>query len=412
MVINPETIEFDSLESLQAFIIYQKKAKIGKNAGFLLAENLLNQKGGILYPQGMDLDEDRIVRLQRLHENNPEWEFSFSLQKNDKLCKTLLTRILGQCGRIIKSRKGKQEYRRLYEKIEKMLEMYTDEIFKPDDFVYALYQAWFTESINSESGRNLYFLHLLSSMLLSLGVIQQAHQTMHLPFGREDYVKAAQTSLLRNIAGVEGVAFAKKKTPEQLFEMYVQANGNSAVVAGRLQMPPEVLEAVKYCSEHDKGNYDFIDKDTPESKLANIVITADYFDLKVMELFSPAEPPQRAADKMYVEAQDGKFVKVYVDSLAKGMRFGQLFDFYFEIERLNNACTFGPGKLGRPYPMTGVKSPVIYVCGAHKEKCEHFSVSTKSVTIFKKVGDLEEGSYGRCEFLSKQLIKFYDEYYE
>ena len=44
--------------------------------------------------------------------------------------------------------------------------------------------------------------------------------------------------------------------------------------------------------------------------------------------------------------------------------------------------------------------------------CKNYVTSSKAVTIFRKVGDLEEGSYGRCEWLSNELIKFYDKFYE
>ena len=62
--------------------------------------------------------------------------------------------------------------------------------------------------------------------------------------------------------------------------------------------------------------------------------------------------------------------------------------------------------------MTGFKSPVIYVCKGNINTCKHYVSSSKSVTLFKKTGDLEVGSYGRCEWLSSELIKFYDKYYE
>ena len=412
MVINPETIEFEALESLEAFIFYQPNLKVGADAGFLLADNLLNQKGGILYPKGMELDSDRISRLKRLHENNPDWEFSFSILKNDKLVNTLRTRIIGQFDRILKTRKGKNEYRRLMERVEKTLEKYNDELYARADFVYVLYQAWFTELTNSEDGRTPYFWHLLSTSLFAMGIINQAQQVLNVKFENEDHLRILQTAILRNIAGIEGVAFAKKKTPESLHETYIQANSNSAVVAQRLQFSPEVCEAIRLCSDYDIGKREMVTKDDPASKYANIVIAADFFDTRIMGLFDQPKPPGEVLDKMYIAAQENHFAKVFVDSLSKGLKFGQLFDFYYEIDRLSNGCSFGPGKLGRPYPMTGLKSPVIYVCKGHMKKCPHFSSSTKSVTIFKKVGDLEEGSYGRCEYLSKQLITFYDKFYE
>lgn len=412
MVINPESIEFDSIENAGAFIQYQPGTNIGKESGFVLADNLMNQKGGILYPKGMEMDLDRLKRLQKIHENNPDWQLSISIQKNPNLVKTLQTRIFGEFQKLIDAKKNKQEYRKLFERIEKLLETYEEDVFEPADLIYALYQSWFTESSTSEDTRTPYFRHLLNTFLFSIGIVHQAQQYLGLKFSREEYIMLGKIALLRNITGIEGLVFSKNKKLEELHNLYIQGNKNSSVVTTRLQMHPDVIQAVKLCSDYDSGNREMIGKDDPASKFANIVIIADHFDIQITGLFGTADPPQKATDKMYVEAQNKAFVKAYVDALAKGLRFGQLFDFYYEIDRLNNACTFGRGKFGCSYPMTGFKSPVIYVCSGHMVKCPYYVGNTKSVTIFKKIGALEEGAYGRCELLSDQLIKFYETFYD
>ena len=113
---------------------------------------------------------------------------------------------------------------------------------------------------------------------------------------------------------------------------------------------------------------------------------------------------------MYVLATEKQFKKSYVDILAKSLKFGDLFDFFGEIERLNDACPYG--KYGAAYPMKGFKSPVLYVCNQNKMDCEHYISSTKSVTLFKDTINLKAGSYGRCDLLSNQLVKFYEDHYE
>ena len=62
--------------------------------------------------------------------------------------------------------------------------------------------------------------------------------------------------------------------------------------------------------------------------------------------------------------------------------------------------------------MTGFKSPVIFVCQHNLYDCKEFVASAKSITVFKEMGGLEEGSYGRCEGLSDKLIDFYEGHYK
>ena len=180
-------------------------------------------------------------------------------------------------------------------------------------------------------------------------------------------------------------------------------------MAARLGLSELTIETIKLMSGYHDDQLDFLTKDTTQADVAAIAVTADIFNLKVSGLFANPDQPKNVADKLYVLASEDKLKKIHVDALAKGLKFDMLFDFYYEIEKLNNSCPYGHS---RAYPLTGFKSPVIYVCKAKLDTCKHYATSAKAVTIFRATSGLEEGSYGRCKWLSNALIKFYEEFYE
>ena len=174
-------------------------------------------------------------------------------------------------------------------------------------------------------------------------------------------------------------------------------------------MDQEVIEALKLVASYTPAKPDFVDRDDRVGDLANVVVVANEFNTRTVGLYGNSSAPKDVVDKLYVAATEGKIQKTFVDALAKGLTFGYLFDFYFEVEKLNKSC---PYSYSRAYPMTGFKSPVIYVCKGKLSTCPHYGASSKAVTVIRPNSGLEEGSYGRCEWLSKALIKFYDAFYE
>ena len=111
MIINTDIIEIGDLEELIAFTWFKPSVSRSVPGGFTLAENLVNNKGGILYPKGTDLDADKIGRLIKLRDNNPDWKFIFKLERSERLNKTLCDRIYSDFNRFIVSKESRMEFR-------------------------------------------------------------------------------------------------------------------------------------------------------------------------------------------------------------------------------------------------------------------------------------------------------------
>jgi hypothetical protein len=176
-----------------------------------------------------------------------------------------------------------------------------------------------------------------------------------------------------------------------------------------MKLEDNVLDAIDLCYRFTQGEIDFFENESKASKYAQILCVARIFDEHVSGLWGEYKTPREVADQLYVKTTNKELPKKYVDSLAKGLKFDNLFDFYHELELLVNSCMRNKAA---PYPMTGFKSPVIFVCNKNLIDCREFVASAKSITIFKDVAGLSAGSYGRCEGLSSKLSSFYEEHYK
>ncbi|MFC1725526.1 hypothetical protein ACFL4T_07850, partial [candidate division KSB1 bacterium] len=169
----------------------------------------------------------------------------------------------------------------------------------------------------------------------------------------------------------------------------------------------EALEKACYFHLHETK---FLEGDKKSDFYASIVVTADLYDQRISGFFQSVSSPKDSVDKLYVLANQKELSKSYVDALAQGLKFNDLFDFYNEIERLIDMCLFK--KSAKPYPMTGFLSSTLFVCTDNVEKCKYFLGASKAINIIKRTSGLMEGSYGRCELLSPKLMSFYEDHYE
>jgi hypothetical protein len=215
MYINPQTIELDGLDDLIALTAYQSRAKSLPGGGYVLSENLANNKGGILYAQGVEIDHEKIQRLSKLSENNKDWDLKFSIQKNEALTETLRNRIKDDFGRMIETRKGRQEYRKMMEKVESTLEKYYTDIVSSDEMVYALIQAKYSELDNNDDNVTPMFNNAIHNCLLIIGIFQHAFEVTNTRFTHDDIMAGAQAGLLSSLGGIETSPMYKTKPIEE-----------------------------------------------------------------------------------------------------------------------------------------------------------------------------------------------------
>ncbi len=411
MIVGPENIEIESLDELVSFTWYKPKVNRSVAEGFSLAENLSNPKGAILYPKGTELNTEKIERLIKLRDNNSDWKFSFSIEKSEKLNNTLRERIFSDFKRFIASKESRTEFRKFMEKVTNIFEKYKNEIVNNIEMIYTLYKIRFIEEMNNPEKMTPFYNHLINTCLFMMGILGNCVKYTDRKFRSEDIIKGAQVALLSGIGGANLIEiFAASSYEEQKIRFEEGNKNSSAAMASNLDMEPDVIEAIKLCSDYPNKRENILDKDDNVSDYANIAVIASIFNARISGLYGDPAAPKNVVDNLYILSQNNEVKKLFVNVLAKSIKLGYLFDFYYEIEKLSKACPYG--KHGRPYPMTGFKSPVIYVCRGNVAKCRHYVSSSKSVTLFKKTGDLEVGGYGRCEWISNELIKFYDEFYE
>jgi len=409
MHIDAEYVEIESLKELTEFVKYNPKAKKSVVSGFVLGKDIDFKGGGKLFTKGTELDDAKLEKLHKLQERT-ESEFAFSIERNERLKGIISKRLIGLFKSMITSRSSRTEFRKMMSRIEKSLDNYLPEIFEKDDLVYILYESYFKEKNILRKGRPIYFYHMINTVLFSVGIVLESFKISDFKFTTDDIKNIIIASILNNIGPQQALqGFIELKESERK-EKYFELNKTNFEVAKQLNYDiviAETLEKVCYFHFNEK---EFLEKDKKSDLYASIIIVADLYDQQLAGFFQNSKPPKEAADKLYVMANQKELKKIFVDALAKGLKFTDLFDFYNEIERLIGECLYN--KSGKPYPMTGFLSPTIFVCGNNVEKCKHFSGATKSINIIKKSSGLSEGSYGRCELLSPRLISFYEEHYE
>jgi len=408
MFIGPDTIEFDDLDSLIQFTGYKEKIKTSIPDGFELAADVLNNKGGVLYAKETVIDEVKVTRLRKILEMNQDIKFSFSIKKNDKLFSALKGLILRDIKRIIESQKARVEFRKMMEKVQKGIEIYFDDIFDEPELVYYLYRLRYLEISSSKEGVPKSYYHVISVFLFSMGIMQNIFYVSDEKYSKEDFKKVGQAAFLHDAGGMESIPEMSNLKIEDRKKKYLEKNKDNFEIAKKLGLDVEVAEAVENLYNYHDDKKEFIEKTNQSALYGCILVTADLYDLMISGLFDTHAPPKTAIDLLYVKATNRELKKMYVDAFAKGLKFGNLFDFYFELNRLIKSCEMDSG---RPYPMTGMMSPVLFVCSKNLINCKEFVATVKSITIFKDRGGLKEGSYGRCETLSNLLVEFYDEHY-
>ena len=175
----------------------------------------------------------------------------------------------------------------------------------------------------------------------------------------------------------------------------------------------EAREAMSLITGFYGGDTSFINRSGSKAAIfANIMLVADLYLQKEAGLFSNRNKPTHIVDNMNVLAMNKALDLNVVKALTIGLNLQEIFDFYLELHNLQALCVFDGGNHAVPYPLTGFKSPTIFVCKGHKDKCDHYEKSLKAVTLVQPLGTLKEGRYARCLLTTDRLLEFYKKHYD
>lgn len=409
-IINPGTLNIENLKTFLKLMRYNPKIKRLFPHGFQLAEPINNKRGGIIYPKDTELTADCVERLLQLKGNSPDYDFQIAIKKGKKVANYFRDHIKKDFTKLIESKKNKQEFRKSIDRLEKTFELYIDDILDNDELIYVLFRGKSIDEITSESGIPRFFYHSINVAIFALEISQNILMVTGTKFHKPDLINVAILGLLHDVRGIENLGQIKELPVEMQKKYYLKETSKSFLSAKDINLEHELVSALKKFGEYYQGNKEVVNEhDAIQSKYANILITADIMDIMVSGLFDNPVPIKTATDQLYILANNKELRRDFVLALTKGLAPGELFDFYRELERVKKMCLLGD--YAQPYPMLGFKSPVLFLCGGRRTDCSEYAKSSRAVNLLKPSGGLEQGVYGRCRLLSRELSKFYESYY-
>ena len=409
MIITSDTIEFANIDNLCIFVRYDPKNNKSVPAGYILNEDVVNREGGILYTKNSELDASRIGRLKRIIENNIDINPKFVIKINDAVVKIEQLKVLAAVKRLIDSKAGRREFDKLIQVVKTVLEPRISDILKDTGITLYISYLKFLEDKTKKTKISPLYNHMLNTLIFTTGIMVNYYRAVQEKLPPEELVEVGMVALLHCAGGWEKSGEYLDFPVEERRAKYVESNSKNYQNLKSYNLDSTVLDAIEFCYQFQVEKYDFLKEESKAAKYAQIICVASSFNEAIMGLWRPAVTPREATDALYLKTREINLPKVYVDALAKGLNFNNLFDFYRELDVLNNACHRASGK---PYPMTGFKSPILFVCQNNLNECKEYVASAKSITVFKTMGGLKEGSYARCEGLSKRLMQFYDTHYK
>jgi len=333
------------------------------------------------------------------------------VKKSGKVANFFRDHIKRDFTKLLEAKKNKQEFRKSISRLEKTISLYLDDILNDDELIYILFRGRSIDELSSKSGIPRYFYHSINVTIFALELLQNSRFATGIPFEKQDLINITKLSLLHDIGAIENLGQYVEIAIEKQKEYYFQDIRNSFLAAKMINLDDDLISTLKSFSEYHQGKIEVLFKeDGNVVNYTNILVTADLMDMQISGLFEAAVSIKSGVDRLYTLANNKILRKGYVDALAKGLKLNDLFDFYYELERLTGMCPLK--KYARPYPMLGFKSPVLFLCAGHRSDCEHFAKSSKSVNLIRPSSGLQPGNYGRCKLLSIELQKFYESHYD
>ncbi len=204
-IINPGTLNLEDLGSFLKIMKFNPEVKNLFPTGFQPAEPINNNTGGILYPKDTELNTERVVRLQQLKENNPDYKFVISIKKSKKVADYFRGVIIKDFTKLLDSKKNKQEFRKSIGRLEKSFELYLDDVLKDDELIYLLFRGRSIDEILSDSGIPRYFYHSINVSIFALEIVQNSLMSTGIRFEKPDLINIVQLGLVHDIGGIENI---------------------------------------------------------------------------------------------------------------------------------------------------------------------------------------------------------------
>ena len=403
-----ETIELQGLDSILKFTRFHPLNKASFMDGLELADDLKSDSGTILYPKGTEVNYERIERLLKFRESNPDMNFNFKIMRSEKLIQKFREEIKERMEYILSRRKKSKVTSDLMKNVDNFFNTIVDKVLSEQNVTLALYKMRFTCELAKTKQAVRYADYAIEVAIFSLALATSEKYEPVLGSNEDKLCQFVKAGLFHNYGGVFEIDKIHEIPAKERPEMYWDAVLGGINSISELDLGGEVLTAIKNLCGYQKGERGFISEDK-SGALSNILVVAESFLQKEAGLFGDSLDARYVVDKMNIQVMEKHFNELAVQALTLGLNLTDIFDFYTELDRLVKKCPYNSAVA---YPLTGLYTPTIFICKKKVTKCAFLELTVKAVNLIQRLGELTPGEYQRCKLLTPKLSDFYNEHYE
>ena len=384
------------------------KAKGQFVEGLELAEDLLLSRTALLYPAGTMLSRSHLEKLIKMREANRRLDFEFLLIWNDPLVRECRLELEFMVREILRKRLKDKFCQSFLAPVEEHLGPVLERLLDDDKLILTLYDKLYS-NFGGSTGISPFLEHAGEVLLFSLGIaLTQSYGTI-IRDNPSRLTDIAAVALLHNLGALGRLEQIIRSPEEERQKVYWEACREGYELWGNLEAGGRIGQSIVHLAGYSQGERGFLGRKEWPAVLANIVLVALSYLQKERGLFGEPQPVRLIIDQLNARVLENYLNETAVRSLTTGLKFRDIFAFYQEMDSLIREC---PYKSAVPYPMTGFKSPTIFICRHTVRECPYLDGSRSSVNLVRPQGDLEPGRYHRCNLLTPQLHIFYEKYYE
>ena len=377
--------------------------------GLELAEDLKSHTGMTLYTKDTEVSHDRISKLVRLRESNPDVDFDFIIKRSETLFEKFRQEIKERVLNQLKRRQTTKVFKDLMVVVTSKIESILDQMLADENLTLSLYQIRFICETAESPRANFFADHSINVALFSLAIATSNKMEEFIGKDNAKLTEIVKMALFHNYGALLRIDEILELSGDKRVQKYRETNLKGLDKLAPLKLSYDSMMGIRGLHDYHAGRRDFIGKLGGPELFANILVVVDLFLQNESGLFAEPTVARTVVDNMNVKAMGKELNDVVIQALTLGLNLNDIFDFYAELDRLINKC---PYESAVPYPLTGFKSSTIFVCKKRVTKCSYLELSVKAVNLIIKLGELEAGEYNRCKLLTPELMSFYDEHYE
>ncbi len=402
-----ETIELRGLDSILKFTHFHPLNTSSFREGLELANDLKSDSGTTLYPKGTEVTRERIERLLKFRESNPDMEFNLMIKRSEKLIQKFREEIKERMDHLLTQRKKSKVTSALMKNIDNFFNTIVDKVLSEQNTTLALYKMRFSCELAKTKLASRYADHAMETAIFSLALATSEKYEPILGNNEEKLCQFVTAALFHNYGAVFEIDNMHDAPAKERPEMYWEAIRRGIDNLSDLELGAEILSAFKNLCDYQKGERGFIADDKSAAQ-PNILVVVDTFLQKESGLFGDSLDAKHVVDKMNIQVREKQLNELAVQALTLGLNLTDIFDFYAELDRLVKKCPYDSAVA---YPLTGLYTPSIFICKKTVTKCPLLELSVKAVNLVQPLGELSPGEYHRCKLLTPKLSAFYEDHY-